>query len=329
MQQVENFRPDVRVVNLSLLNTDWYIEQLRDDPPKLPVHLSDAEVRSLGMGYVADSTGRPLYYTNEFMVRHLVETSRQPQGKWIKQPYFAVTVPEQMGYTPYFSLEALCYRINPDSTSNPRLDVERTRHNLYDEFKYRGLFLADGAWDTLVYKDENASTLSRNYAAAHLQLAFHYRKSGRLDLAIAEMQRVERMFPDWVEAVMPLGSFYLDHGDTAKAVDFFERLSMRSPNNPEVRYYTGVALVFSGKLERGMHEFDTAIGLDPSYGQAFYAAYYAARQSGQRERALGYLQRWVDNHPEDSQAMQLLQMERGGASKGPPVPPPATTPILP
>jgi hypothetical protein len=51
LQQVEGLRKDVRVVNLSLLNTDWYIFQLRDEEPKVPIALDDATIQcSAGRG---------------------------------------------------------------------------------------------------------------------------------------------------------------------------------------------------------------------------------------------------------------------------------------
>ena len=311
MQAVERFRRDVRVVNLSLLNTDWYIQQLRDDPPRVPIQLDDATVKLLGEGLVADSSGRAIM-TSEWMVHHILAVSRKGTNGWVKQPYFAVTVPEHMGYERYFTLEGLVYRVNRDSLQGT-LDVETTRHALYDEFRYRGLFKSDGTWDPSVYKDENAATLSRNFAAAHLQLAYYYRRHGQLDLAIAEMERVSRMFPDYYADVqVPLGGFYMDHGDTAKALALFERLAHEVPNDPEVHYSFGLTLAFKGQIDRALSEFDAAIRLDPNYGSAYYAAYYTLLQIGARERALGYIQRWVEGHPNDAQAREMLESQRSG-----------------
>ncbi|RMF61077.1 MAG: DUF2723 domain-containing protein [Calditrichaeota bacterium] len=47
LQYVKGVRPDVRVVNLSLLNTNWYIKQLRDDEPKVPITLTDQQIDAL------------------------------------------------------------------------------------------------------------------------------------------------------------------------------------------------------------------------------------------------------------------------------------------
>jgi tetratricopeptide (TPR) repeat protein len=318
IQQVEGFRKDVRIVNLSLLNTDWYIRQLRDEEPKVPIDLDDKKIDVLGAGAFSDDKGN-IIYTNEFMVHHILEEAKKDSG-WVKQPYFAVTVPNQFGYEPYLRQEGIVQEVMHDS-SKAGFDEPATTHALYDVYKYRGLIRPDGTWDPHVYKDENAQNLSKNYAFAHMELAMHYRRQREFPKAISEMQYVERMFPNWVEALIPLGGIYIAAGDSAKAWDFYDRLVQRVPGSAEAHYYRGATLGYRGRYTEALDEFRAAQRLNPNLPDPYYDEFQTLWNLGRQEEGLGVLQGWLERHPNDQEGIGMLNEARARLGQGNAVPP--------
>jgi tetratricopeptide (TPR) repeat protein len=326
IQEVEGFRKDVRIVNLSLLNTDWYIRQLRDQEPKVPITLDDRTVDMLGAGAFQDEQGK-IIYTNEYMVKHLLENSKRDSG-WVKQPYFAVTVPGDYGYGQYFRQQGIVQQVMRDSME-AGFDEPATHKALYETFNYRGLLTADGSWDKQVYKDENAENLSKNYAFAHMQLAMYYKRQRDYPNAIAEMERVVRMFPTWVEIQLPLGTIYMAAGDTAKALAFYDGLAARVPESAEAQYYRGAVQGFRGRTAEAIAAFRKARKLNPNYSNPYYEEFAMLWELGRTEEAIQALQAWVDLHPEDTEGQARLQEARQRLQSGGVAPPPMGTPSVP
>jgi lipoprotein NlpI len=315
LQEVSGFRKDVRVVNLSLLNTDWYIRQLRDEEPKVPMNVDDALLEVVRtQGYLTDHAGQPVP-VSAWMVQNILEANRA-RGVDKRPAYLAVTVPNHMGLDGRMTLEGLVYRVYDDSVSS-RLDTLKIRKNMYEVFHYDGLYAKDGTFLEKPYKDENAYRLTQNYAAAHLQLGFRYRLDGRRDEAIAELERILRRYPSFPAVRPALGMFYMENGDTTRALEFFEQSRKVTPNDRDLVYYNAVALGLSGRIDQSLATFRQAIALDPDDGQSYFAAYSIARDAGRPADAAAILRQWVSRHPDDPQAAAILrELERelaGGA----------------
>jgi hypothetical protein len=138
LQTVSGYRTDVCVINLSLLNTSWYIRQLRD---RLPVLLSDLTddfidrrltgdglavyatltwpsagdtVRAAGItwrmlpDWVSPDSSVALLSPSQWMLTHLINRNAS------RRPVYFTTTPlddDTHGLRPYLSFEGLVYRL--------------------------------------------------------------------------------------------------------------------------------------------------------------------------------------------------------------------------
>lgn len=167
LQLIRGVRPDVRVVNLSLLNLEPYAKNVWKSPPGSPAPFTDADVARLFAAMGKEKTTKGLM-TSQVILQDL--TDRVAKGSWTGPVYLALTV------TPNFNaccehhlqMEGLLWRVHKDlvpAASGAEdcvpIDAVKTLHLFRSEFR------VDSATD-LAYPWGPTSSISRlmiNYAA--------------------------------------------------------------------------------------------------------------------------------------------------------------------
>ena len=243
LQEVEGVRRDVRVINLSLLNTNWYIKQLRDREPKVPIRLDDTYIDSvLTDTQLVDLYRRAWREPVISQVKNALsdagfesrrETPRRVTtccgfrtswssvcscGTTGERPiYFAITVAgsSRLGLDPYLRMQGMALKLVKERDQGP--DGEALEHNLLEVYRFRSLT------DPEVYKDFNTQRLLANYRACVMQLADIYQRAGRnAEVAKLMLWAEERLFFNW-EGYYTAADYLKDSGRIVLANNFISK----------------------------------------------------------------------------------------------------------
>jgi len=210
LQEVDGIRKDIRVVNLSLLNTGWYIKQLKHREPKVPISFSDEyidmyldehDVNALMKRYwpkekwhvKMDSPDGPITWECPATLHVPIRGSQSRENNFLrvqdimildiirttnwKQPiYFAVTVSSgnMLGLRDYLRMEGLALKLVTNKNQIVEPDILwKNLTESYDQ-NYRNL------GNSKIHYNNNIHKLLQNYRSAYLQLAYYYSGSHRM-----------------------------------------------------------------------------------------------------------------------------------------------------
>jgi len=317
LQEVYNVRKDVRVVNLSLLNTPWYIKQLRDHEPRVPIHMSDAEIDAMrprpwkkttvSISVPPQARERDLLDLGERTqlmdiesvdkISFEVAPTLMGQGirvqdemilrileynKWRRPIYFAVTVSNQnkINMQQFLRMDGLDFKIVTVG-GQYQISPERLHSTLFEVFRYRNLNNPD------VYYNDNIKGLLQNYRAAFLRLASYYAELDDKEKLQQVLDKVDEVLP---ESIIPIP----DH-----------RASL----------HVGQLYRASGRIEAFETRVKKLIEDHPDFSDAYRNLLHLYQTENRYEDAADLLQKWVMQHPGDNQAMSLINEYREKAAQ--------------
>jgi tetratricopeptide (TPR) repeat protein len=299
IQEVEKYRTDIRVVNLSLLNTPWYIEQLRDNPPRIDIKWSDAEIERLGPIMTDDGWVQ----IRDIAAQHILKYNSKN-----RPIYFAVTIPPET-YAPYrdfLEMEGLVYRVVPRKGKN-MVNVDKLEENVWRKYDYGGILDENWQTDNSLYRVSHITRLIQNYAAAFTQLGFEKGRRDEFGEAIKNLEVALEITPTLDPALLWLGWYKLESGDTAGAVSYYKRAIERRPEQPELLYRLAGVYERIGHLDSALIAVDELIRRDPDHRDAMMSGVGIALRFGLKDRAAEYLKAWLATHPNDTSVKRALE----------------------
>lgn len=301
IQSVEGFRRDVRVMNRMLLNTPWYVKQIRDQHPRVPINLTDLEIERLRP--IRNPQDGSIIWTYARVLDHVVRNTN-----WKRPIYFGVTVPQEVWgiYSDYLVMEGMVRKLIPLKGKYMVNDYQMAR-NLDDIFVWRGVLDEGGKYDDSIYKSQDVVTMYQNYSVATMQLAFNQGTRGLYDEAIRWGEMSFQISPDFQWGRKELGIYYMRDGRFEEAADYYRRQIGYDSRNGD--YWLGLAAVYEtiGDVESSLRTLREAASAVPDYKDIFRHGFQMAAVQGRREEAIWFIRTWIESHPADRDFNELYR----------------------
>ena len=309
LQQVEKFRTDVTVVNLSLVNLPWYIKQLKHDPVMpLAMQRSDAEIDALRHKIFEDpKTGeRQFIMIKDYVVHDIITTNYEKVGKPV---FFAVTIPQEnmARYFPNLQMEGMAYRLTETAGPNnlPVTDAQRVLENMLGVYRLGALLDSKDAPRQAAYQamaglasDTGAQVLGRR---------------GR-DLSVAELDELRGMLGQ------PRTDVFRNRNATHLLGNYPAALS-RAGYESYMQANAAAAvdsLQYKNLLKQSLLAFEASLAVDPFNAQALEFYPLLLVQAYEDRKAMDFLSSLRGNVTEELEERTLYNSLRGFVRGGVP-----------